>query len=114
QFLVGDMDGNGTINNFDIHPFEQALTDTAAFLASNPAIRDFTARGDINGDSTFDNFDIFPFESLLTGGGASPVPELSTFVLLAIGAGAAGIWLYNRRRVDRSSRTSLLVPSSTV
>jgi hypothetical protein len=106
------LDGDGTINNFDIGPFEQALTNSAGFLISHPAIRDFTARGDINDDGTFNNFDIGPFESLLSAG-ASPVPEPSTFVLLAIGAGVAAVRPWRRQRSDRDSRTSSFIANST-
>lgn len=65
QYLPGDMNCDGVIDNFDIDPFVLALTDPAAYDAAFPDCdRDL---GDINGDGTLDNFDIDPFVALITG-----------------------------------------------
>ena len=93
--FFGDMDGDGDVDNFDIQPFELALTDQAAYLAQYPLLFDFQDRGDIDGDGDFDNFDIQPFEALLTSGGA-PVPEPGSALLLAVG-GMCAVLLARRR-----------------
>jgi len=67
-FVLGDMDGDGDRDNFDIQPFEQALTNSAAYLASYPGLLNYRQRGNASGDYAFDNFDIQAFEALLTGG----------------------------------------------
>ncbi len=83
-FQVGDLDGDGTVNNFDIGPFATALVNPWEFIYYNPTLVDFARRGDANGDNSFDNFDIGPFENLLTGGPGAAVPEPSSLVLLGI------------------------------
>lgn len=82
---LGDMNDDGSLDNFDIQPFEMALTDTAGYLGTYD-VNDYQQRGDINGDGAFDNFDIQPFENLLTSGpstAVAAVPEPSTRVFLA-------------------------------
>jgi len=71
-FVLGDMNGDGVVNNFDISPFEQALANPSAYLAQYPSLTNYAARGDINADGYFNNFDISPFEVLLTASGAPP------------------------------------------
>ena len=101
-YTLGDMDGGGSLDNFDIQPFELALTDTDAYLATYPTLVDFEFRGDADGNGHFDNFDIAPFETLLTSGAASgtatAVPEPSALSLLAIGSAACGTLTWLRRR----------------
>ena len=84
---LGDMDGDGDLDNFDIQPFELALTNVAAYLALYPGLTDYAERGDIDGDGDLDNFDIQPFEQLLTSGsaiGVAAVPEPSTLILAGL------------------------------
>lgn len=64
--VVGDLNCDGTVNNFDIDPFVLALTDPAGYNSSQPDC-DINL-GDINGDGAVNNFDIDPFVALLTGG----------------------------------------------
>lgn len=66
QVLIGDLNCDGTVNNFDIDPFVFALTDSAAYQALFPNCDILAA--DINGDGSVNNFDIDPFVQLLTGG----------------------------------------------
>ena len=98
--LLGDMDGDGDRDNFDIEPFELALTDSDAYLEEYPALTNYALFGDIDGDGDFDNFDIEPFEALLTGGPGAPlaVPEPSAFVLAMIGAAAVFSDRHQRKR----------------
>jgi len=101
-FLLGDMDGDGDRDNFDIDDFELALTDGAGYLTLHPLLTNYAQRGDIDGDGDFDNFDIEPFESLLTGeapGSPTAVPEPSTLGLAALaGAVLTAVGYFKRRR----------------
>ena len=65
-FLPGDMNGDQALDNFDIGPFELALSNPSAFLAENPGVLDYASRGDINADGSFDNHDIDAMSHLLT------------------------------------------------
>jgi hypothetical protein len=67
--LVGDLNGDGAVNNLDIAPFVAALTNPAAYAAQYPGV-DWLVAGDVNDDGAFNNLDIAPFVQLLTG---SPV-----------------------------------------
>ena len=97
-FVLGDMDGDGDLDNFDIQPFELALTDEALWETTY-GLNDAQERGDIDDDGDLDNFDIQPFEDLLTSqgpSGAAAVPEPSTLLLLSFGG--AGLAIAARRR----------------
>lgn len=96
SFVLGDMDGNGIVDNFDIRDFELALTDGQAYLAAHPTLGNYKMRGDVNGDGIFDNFDIRAFEELLTSSPAA-VPEPSA-MLLALGGGSVAMLFAWRRR----------------
>ena len=102
SFILGDMDGDGDVDNFDIQPFEQALTDRAGWEAQWD-LHDAEQRGDIDGDGDLDNFDITPFEQLVVGGGplaasvTAAVPEPATIVPAAMGL-ALLFWFSAKRR----------------
>lgn len=66
EFIVGDLNCDGVVNNFDIDAFVLALTDPAGYEASYPDCD--RSLGDVNGDGLVNNFDIDPFVALLTGG----------------------------------------------
>jgi len=114
--ILGDMDGDGDRDNFDIQPFENALTSSTEYLATYPRLTDYQLRGDIDGDGDFDNFDIQPFESLLTGGqsgSSAAVPEPGAIGLLLLGS--IGVWAAHRRRhTPYRSRARLQQDSSPV
>ncbi|MBK8915312.1 MAG: hypothetical protein IPM64_12070 [Phycisphaerales bacterium] len=57
--LLGDMNCDGAVNNFDIDPFVLALVDPAAYAEAFPLCNPMA--GDVDGDGHFDNFDIDPF-----------------------------------------------------
>ncbi|MBL8879480.1 MAG: hypothetical protein JNG88_10205 [Phycisphaerales bacterium] len=61
----GDLNCDGSVNNFDIDPFVLALTDPTAYAAQFPGCDPLN--GDINNDGLLNNFDIDPFVALLTG-----------------------------------------------
>ena len=84
--VLGDMDGDGDVDNFDSQPFKLALTDRATYEATY-SLLDAEERGDIDSDGDFDNFDIQPFEAPLAGGSmAAAVPEPSAICLMGITA----------------------------
>ncbi|MBL8877611.1 MAG: hypothetical protein JNG88_00705 [Phycisphaerales bacterium] len=62
----GDMNCDGSVNNFDIDSFTLALTDQAAYEA---AFRDCSyMNADCNADGAVNNFDIDPFVEMIAGG----------------------------------------------
>ncbi|HMO27585.1 MAG TPA: dockerin type I domain-containing protein, partial [Tepidisphaeraceae bacterium] len=97
--LVGDINGDGAVNNLDIAPFVALLTGGSTSL-------DASFAGDVNADHAVNNLDIAPFVALLTGGRPIPdndpsfsplmnlVPEPGTLALLAF----ATLPLRRRRR----------------
>ena len=88
--ILGDLDGDGAVNNNDITPFVLALTDLPAYHALYGLYGE--AAGDIDQDGALNNNDITPFVALLTGGTAVPEPAS----LAALGLG--GLALIRRRR----------------
>lgn len=65
SLIGGDMNCDGTVNNFDIDPFVLALTNPADYADSQPLCTREAA--DVNGDGAIDNFDIDGFVTLLIG-----------------------------------------------
>lgn len=63
---LGDLNCDGTTNNFDIDAFVLALTSADDYQAAYPDCP--RLRADINGDERVDNFDIDAFVRLLTNG----------------------------------------------
>jgi hypothetical protein len=66
-WLIGDMNGDGLVNNFDVDPFVLALVDPAGYAAAYPGLP-ADVLGDCDGNGAFNNFDIDAFVALLTGG----------------------------------------------
>ena len=64
-FVLGDMDGDGDVDNFDMRAFSLALTNADEYYARYH-LADYRERGDINRDGVFDNFDSQPFSEILT------------------------------------------------
>ncbi len=78
--LLGDVDGNGVINGFDVDPFVLALTsDEATFDAAYPT-GDYWA-ADCDENAVINGFDVDPFVAILTGP-AVAVPEPSSVLLI--------------------------------
>ena len=119
--IIGDMNGDATVDLLDIQPFELALCEPAIYLLNYPALTDYKSCGDMNGDGFFDNFDIAPLEALLfpsnpiagvpahvtrremmldiTG---AAVPEPSSDMMLAIGLVVLAVGSLGARPVQKA------------
>ncbi|MGE0481257.1 MAG: hypothetical protein AB7Q17_12370 [Phycisphaerae bacterium] len=66
-WILGDMNADGALNNFDITPYVLALADPGTFESTywDPGYPPFEEVGDINGDGAFNNFDTDPFTDYL-------------------------------------------------
>jgi plastocyanin len=64
--LLGDLNGDDVVNNFDIDAFVLALVDPEGYALAFPGL-DRVKRGDCNGDGALNNFDIDAFVDLLIG-----------------------------------------------
>ncbi len=62
--LLGDLNGDGSLNNLDIDPFMLALRYPGIFRLDYPHVNPVIV-GDINGDGAFNDGDIQPFALLL-------------------------------------------------
>lgn len=65
--FLADMEGNGTVNSFDITPFSQALNTPNTYKTNRPNLN--ILRGDVNGSGGINSFDITPFSQILNGVG---------------------------------------------
>lgn len=63
--LLGDMNCDCRVNNFDISPFVLALLDPAGYAMQYPGCD--RLRGDVNSDGAMNNFDIDAFVALILG-----------------------------------------------
>jgi hypothetical protein len=61
---AGDMNCDGSVNNFDVDPFVLGLTNPAGYAAQFPSCN--INNGDLNNDGALNNFDIDAFVALLT------------------------------------------------
>lgn len=61
----GDMNCDGSVNNFDIDPFVLGLLDPNGYVAAYPGC--VLLNADVNCDGLFNNFDIDPFVILILG-----------------------------------------------
>jgi hypothetical protein len=66
-FLLGDSDGSGAVNNFDIDAFVLAISNPPAYIAQfcggDPQC--WLCRNDLDGSTAVNNFDIDPFVDCL-------------------------------------------------
>jgi hypothetical protein len=62
--LLGDMNGDASVDNFDIDPFVLALTAPDLWRAQYPGIL-LECAADMNQDGVFNNFDIDPFVAVV-------------------------------------------------
>lgn len=100
QFIVpGDMDGNGSLEDADVNPFVQALTDRAGYDAANPGVfADIV--GDFNGNGQLDLGDVAGFKAALAalpGASAAAVPEPGALSLVGLAFLGLGVQ-YRRKR----------------
>ena len=63
DYAIGDLNCDGSINNFDIDPFVLAIMDSGQYAAAYPDCDYMLA--DVNEDDTVNNFDIDPFVDLI-------------------------------------------------
>ena len=114
-FVLGDMDGDGDLDNFDIQPFEQALINSSQYAAQYPALTNYAQRGNADGNYAFDNFDIAAFERLLTTPAAAPVsgqqsvPEPSAGLLAWVSVFLVALSLLPRRAAAQRTSCPLLI-----
>ncbi|MEM6260189.1 MAG: hypothetical protein AAGI37_18085 [Planctomycetota bacterium] len=98
SFVLGDMDGSGTLDFDDINPFVQALIDAPGYASAFPEL-DPNEIGDFNQDGSLTNLDINGFVLALTGSqsitleGLRGVPEPNSLAALLICS-----WMIRRRR----------------
>ncbi len=85
EYVLGDMNGDGVVDAFDVSLFELALADPAAYTLETGLSADII--GDISGDGVLNAFDVGPFEMLLAGG--PPIPEPASAVLILAASGMA-------------------------
>lgn len=84
--IVGDLNGDGRVDQLDVSPFVLALTDPDAYAAQYPDL-DPLLLGDIDASGALNCDDVKAFLDLLVGGpGASAVPEPATLMALTAGA----------------------------
>ena len=104
--IVGDMNGDGSLNNSDISPFVTALTNPGAYATEYPGL-DADYIGDFNGDDILGNGDIAGFlQSIKTGDIIQKLAADSTVTTAptptALGAGVAALIALGTRRRRRS------------
>ncbi|MEM9111230.1 MAG: PEP-CTERM sorting domain-containing protein [Planctomycetota bacterium] len=111
--ILGDLNGDGVLDDNDINPFVQALVDPTTYAATFAELNPDDL-GDFNNDGVLSNLDIFGFVNALTGGEALSaeqatlfeqanlqyIPEPGSLVLF----GLTGLMLSRRKQRALSSR----------
>ena len=92
-FVLGDLDGNGVMDTFDVDEFESALADPTAYMNAFPD-RPLNVFADFNGDNVVNAFDVDLFESLLSAPGAALPEPGSGWLVFAAG----WLWLARSKR----------------
>jgi hypothetical protein len=97
----GDFNFDGILTSADIVPMEQAMTNPAAFEATNAlSASDLAKLGDVDGNGSFNNGDLQALLTDLKNGVAAStgVPEPSTLVLGLLGTlSFAGVTIRRRK-----------------
>ncbi|MEM6504143.1 MAG: hypothetical protein AAF711_01610 [Planctomycetota bacterium] len=78
SFVLGDLNGDGSLDNLDIPEFVLALIDRAVYNTSNPGL-DPDILGDFDGDGALNNLDIFGFVNALIGDDMLSVEQVILF-----------------------------------
>jgi hypothetical protein len=95
--LVGDLNGDGTVNFGDLTPFVLALTDPDAYADMFPGL-DRVGLCDTSGDGACNFGDLTPFVAILTGGGSAAgsaaVPEPTALAMCV----ATLLWAFAQYR----------------
>jgi len=84
--VLGDMDGNGVFDAFDVDDFELALADRQAYLDSHGELAP-DLLGDFDASGALDAFDVNGFETALAsidGLKAAPEPATGAWVVLGV------------------------------
>ncbi|MEM6256856.1 MAG: PEP-CTERM sorting domain-containing protein [Planctomycetota bacterium] len=111
--ILGDLNGDGVLDDNDINPFVQALVDPTTYAATFAELNPDDL-GDFNDDGVLNNLDIFGFVNALTGGeelsaeqatlfeqaNLQHVPEPGSLAIV----GLTGLMLSRRKQRALSSR----------
>lgn len=102
--MLGDMNGDGVFDAFDVADFELALVDIDAYTAAYPTL-DANVLGDFDASGGLDAFDVNSFEVALASAAGTPgvavmvpVPEPGIMGLWVLGMGVMGRFLNRARR----------------
>lgn len=77
QPVLGDMNGDGAVDDADVNPFVLALTNYAQFISMYPEVNMDWA-GDVNHDCSFDLGDLGAFPEPVATSGAAAAEEQAT------------------------------------
>jgi len=108
EFLIlGDMDGNRILDDNDVSPFIQALTNRSAYEAAHPGLIDADLMGDFDGNGLLDFGDVAQFSQAIANAvsgsaesSAVPEPPSALLITLATCCFACGRRRHSRRTTN--------------